>query len=304
MTGLAPWTQQVFDHVSSLSAGDRLPHALLIDGPGGWGEAQLAGQIALTLIDRGGDPHTVAHPDFRWIEGEKGTIKVDQIRSLIDFMQQTAQAGSLKVAVVDDAQQMNPSAGNALLKILEEPPPGSHLILVTDARDAMLPTVISRCQRVSVQRATREIVVSWLVEQGASADEIEPLLIEYAGAPFHILEAIQAERKSLWPTLKSARDGQNGVSDAVDNLRNEDLVDVLARWARFLHRLVVEDRVGREGVDFFGDLIETWRMALSNTGLNRPLQLERLMFKWRQLVIRDRRKIESDGRSTTSVKTN
>ena len=177
MTGLAPWTQQVFDHVGSLSAGDRLPHALLIDGPGGWGEAQLAGQIALMLIDRGGDPRTVAHPDFRWIEGEKGTIKVDQIRSLIDFMQQTAQAGSLKVAVVDDAQQMNPSAGNALLKILEEPPPGSHLILVTDARDAMLPTVISRCQRVSVQRATREIVASWLVEQGASADEIEPLLI-------------------------------------------------------------------------------------------------------------------------------
>ena len=146
--------------------------------------------------------------------------------------------------------------------------------------------------------------MSWLVDLGASADEIEPVLIEYAGAPFHILEAIRAERKSLWLTLKSARDGHNSVSDAVDNLRNEELVDVLARWTRFLHRLVVEDRVGREGVDFFDDLIETRRMALSNTGLNRPLQLERLMFKWRELVIRDRRKIESDGRSTTAVKTN
>ena len=58
MSGLAPWTQQVFDHVGSLNAGDRLPHALLIDGPGGWGEAQLAGQIALSLIARGGDPRT------------------------------------------------------------------------------------------------------------------------------------------------------------------------------------------------------------------------------------------------------
>jgi hypothetical protein len=54
--------------------------------------------------------------------------------------------------------------------------------------------------------------------------------------------------------------------------------------------LVVEDRVGSEGVDFFDDLIDTRRMALSNSGLNRPLQLERLMFKWRELVIRDRQK--------------
>ena len=85
MSGLAPWTQKVFERVSSLNADDRLPHALLIDGPGGWGEAQLAGQIALTLIDRSSDPRTTAHPDFRWIEPEKGTIKVDQIRSPVSY---------------------------------------------------------------------------------------------------------------------------------------------------------------------------------------------------------------------------
>ncbi|MEC9286336.1 MAG: hypothetical protein VYC36_10230 [Pseudomonadota bacterium] len=290
MIGLAPWMQMGFDHVSSMNQTGRLPHALMIDGPGGWGEVELAAEIAMMLMERSGDPRTIAHPDFRWIEAENSVVKVDQIRNLIDFIQQTAHLGSLKVVVLEDAQKMNLNAANALLKILEEPPIGSHLILVTEAKDLMLPTVISRCQRVSIRKATREVVVRWLSEQDVAAEESEPLLIEYGGAPFHVLEAVRAERKSLWSALKTARDGKTSVSDVVDGLRNENIVEVLTRWARFLHRLAVEDRVGPDGLDFFDDLIDARRMARSNTGLNRSLQLERLMFKWRGLVILDRQK--------------
>ena len=290
MIGLAPWMQMGFDHVSSMNQTGRLPHALMIDGPGGWGEVELAAEIAMMLIERSGDPRTIAHPDFRWIEAENSVVKVDQIRNLIDFIQQTAHLGSLKVVVLEDAQKMNLNAANALLKILEEPPIGSHLILVTEAKDLMLPTVISRCQRVSIRKATREVVVRWLSEQDVAAEESEPLLIEYGGAPFHVLEAVRAERKSLWSALKTARDGKTSVSDVVDGLRNENIVEVLTRWARFLHRLAVEDRVGPDGLDFFDDLIDARRMVRSNTGLNRSLQLERLMFKWRGLVILDRQK--------------
>ncbi len=290
MIGLAPWMQMGFDHVSSMNQTGRLPHALMIDGPGGWGEVELAAEIAMMLIERSGDPRTIAHPDFRWIEAENSVVKVDQIRNLIDFIQQTAHLGSLKVVVLEDAQKMNLNAANALLKILEEPPIGSHLILVTEAKDLMLPTVISRCQRVSIRKATREVVVRWLSEQDVAAEESEPLLIEYGGAPFHVLEAVRAERKSLWSALKTARDGKTSVSDVVDGLRNENIVEVLTRWARFLHRLAVEDRVGPDGLDFFDDLIDARRMARSNTGLNRSLQLERLMFKWRELLILDRQK--------------
>ncbi len=290
MIGLAPWMQMGFDHVSSMNQTGRLPHALMIDGPGGWGEVELAAEIAMMLIERSGDPRTIAHPDFRWIEAENSVVKVDQIRNLIDFIQHTAHLGSLNVVVRDDAHKMNLNAANALLKILEEPPIGSHLILVTEAKDLMLPTVISRCQRVSIRKATREVVVRWLSEQDVAAEESEPLLIEYGGAPFHVLEAVRAERKSLWSALKTARDGKTSVSDVVDGLRNENIVEVLTRWARFLHRLAVEDRVGPDGLDFFDDLIDARRMARSNTGLNRSLQLERLMFKWRGLVILDRQK--------------
>ncbi len=290
MIGLAPWMQMGFDHVSSMNQTGRLPHALMIDGPGGWGEVELAAEIAMMLIERSGDPRTIAHPDFRWIEAENSVVKVDQIRNLIDFIQQTAHLGSLKVVVLEDAQKMNLNAANALLKMIEEPPIGSHLILVTEAKDLMLPTVISRCQRVSIRKATREVVVRWLSEQDVAAEESEPLLIEYGGAPFHVLEAVRAERKSLWSALKTARDAKTSVSDVVDGLRNENIVEVLTRWARFLHRLAVEDRVGPDGLDFFDDLIDARRMARSNTGLNRSLQLERLMFKWRGLVILDRQK--------------
>ena len=73
--------QPGFDYVSSLKTTGRLPHALLIDGPGGCGEAQLAGEIALMLIDRSGDPRAIAHPDFRWIEA----VLKKKLNLLCDF---------------------------------------------------------------------------------------------------------------------------------------------------------------------------------------------------------------------------
>ncbi len=89
------------------------------------------------------------HADVLMIEpGETGSIKVDQARAAIERSAYRPFEGRRRVVIVDDADAMEASAQNALLKTLEEPPAASTFVLVTSRPDLLLPTVRSRCQRV------------------------------------------------------------------------------------------------------------------------------------------------------------
>jgi hypothetical protein len=93
--------------------------------------------------------HHKTHPDLHYfISEEKTSIKVDDIRSITHLLAQSSHQGSYKMVVIAPAEAMSVSAQNALLKILEEPPPHSLLILLTQYYGLLLPTVRSRCQRV------------------------------------------------------------------------------------------------------------------------------------------------------------
>ncbi len=87
------------------------------------------------------------HPDIHLVGllDNKKEIGIDQVRELIDVMQKTPQVAQVKVAILDPADSMNESASSALLKMLEEPPPQSYFILVSDYFDRLLPTIRSRC---------------------------------------------------------------------------------------------------------------------------------------------------------------
>jgi DNA polymerase III subunit delta' len=159
---------------------DRLPHAWMITGPRGVGKATLAWRIARFLMARptGGagrfdesppTPDSLAlppdHPVTRRISslGEPGVflcrrpwdakakrlskyITVEQTRKLKSFFTLTAPDGGWRVALVDASDEMNPAAANALLKILEEPPEKTLIILVCHQPLALLPTIRSRCR--------------------------------------------------------------------------------------------------------------------------------------------------------------
>ena len=146
-------------------AARRLPHAVLVSGhPRGAGAEFAEGLLALPFGSK--DPaHLHGHVDIRWIEPESKSrqIKVDeQIRPLIEFIGLTAYEGGWKAGVILFADRLNPSAQNALLKTLEEPPPNSLLILVTDAPAALLPTIRSRAQFVDVIEDERRADTPWL----------------------------------------------------------------------------------------------------------------------------------------------
>lgn len=263
----------------------RLPHAILIRGPGGWGESLLAEQLGRRLLDIDGDKPLaeVAHPDLRWIQPEDNVIKVDAIRQVCQFLVQT-QSGARKLAVIDRADRMNINAANALLKSLEEPPPDSYIFLVSGASERLLPTVRSRCQTITVAPADEQEVRAWLAEQGVDDEYARHGMAEYGGAPMHVLEAHQRGQAPLWPLLRAVR-SKAELPPAAELAKEESLADCVMRMGRIVHRLVRSGAVHKaDGLRFYDELMALHKVTLVNTGLNRQLQLERLLLRWRQVA--------------------
>jgi DNA polymerase III subunit delta' len=149
-----------------------LPPSLIFSGPSGAGKRLTAVAVAqalncLQLIDNDACGACAAcvriargvHPDVLMIEpGDSGTIKIDQIRDVVERAAYRPFEGKRRVVIIDDADALVPAAQNALLKTLEEPPPSSIFILLTTRPDMLLPTVRSRCIRLMFAASAREEV--------------------------------------------------------------------------------------------------------------------------------------------------
>ncbi|HET9821878.1 MAG TPA: DNA polymerase III subunit delta' [Burkholderiaceae bacterium] len=99
-------------------------------------------------------------------------IRIDEVRAAIDWGQRTSARARAKVLVIHPAEAMNPSAANALLKTLEEPPGALRLLLTAHDPEALLPTVRSRCQRVAIGVPPRTEALDWLRAQGLAEPEV------------------------------------------------------------------------------------------------------------------------------------
>ena len=112
------------------------------------------------------------HPDIIRVKPSGPLIKIDQIRSLCQTLAMRPYEASMRVAILTDAQAMNPAASNALLKVLEEPPVRTILILVATHTSDLLPTIVSRCQHIRFKPITKKNLESILVrEHGLTAAE-------------------------------------------------------------------------------------------------------------------------------------
>jgi DNA polymerase-3 subunit delta' len=140
--------------------------------------------LACTRIARG------VHPDVLVAEpGDTGTIRIDQVREIVDRAGYRPFEGRRRAVIIDEADALVVPAQHALLKTLEEPPPSSVFILVTSRPDVLLPTVRSRCPQLRFRPLSAGDITAALVRRGHSESDARAVAATADGSLGHALQA-------------------------------------------------------------------------------------------------------------------
>jgi len=304
-----PWQQSLAQ--SWLAQQERFAHAWLIHGMAGIGKTRFALAAAASLLCE--DPqHGLAcghcqacrwvalgnHPDVRRIrpdamaalEGETADdgdaapekktlsreIRIEQLRKLNDWFNTATHRGGWRVAVLYPAQALNHVSANALLKVLEEPPAHTVFLLVADAPDRLLPTLVSRCRRLPLPTPDTQTSLPWLTQQGVA--RAAQWLAASGNAPLLALEQASTADAPypawLSSVLQQASQGAVSVTQLADQL---EPLPVL-QWIDPLQKLLLDMALARWGLHlrYYPD------MATSIAALARNVNLPTLMSmaKW------------------------
>ncbi len=241
-----PWQSEQWQRLQQLHLEDKLPHAIMLAGPSGVGKQRFARAFAQYLICERSEQGLAcgecrqcgfmlagSHPDLQWLmPDEPGKqIKIDQVRSLVENLGQTAQQGGYKVSVLAPAEAMNSNAANALLKCLEEPTANTLLILICDSLGQILPTIRSRCQLVRFPVPPRPEVQQWLQNLLPEGMVAETLLLESGGRPLTALTLLEndgVERyRQLGLDYQALLSGRTSALVIADKWLEYDLREVL-----------------------------------------------------------------------------
>ena len=256
-----PWLASQRQKFVEQSQQQRLPHALLVNGPAGVGKdilvkgfaayqiceqratlSQACGQCKQCKLFSAG-----SHTDVRFIAPEDGSsvIKIDAIRNLVEFLSQSSMQGGFKVAVISPAEAMNHNAANAVLKTLEEPTPNTLIILVSHSAGKLLPTIRSRCQAIDVGIPAGELVLDWLKADDSAVygkDELTAALDMSYGSPLKALEYIDSgaiqEMDAMLGELSQVLKREKAVSFVAERWGDELAIQRLTWMCQWLEQIV------------------------------------------------------------------
>jgi DNA polymerase-3 subunit delta' len=226
---------------------DRVAHSFIFCGPEGIGKRFTALAFAKALnckevvddfcghcqscrrIDNGADPNVVIieprEPDSKGggVDLLTGTIKIGHIRDVQQRLSYRVEEWRKKVCVVNGAEKMNREASNAFLKTLEEPPIDTIIILIASQSSELLPTILSRCQRINFSPIKREVVTDLIRERLDISEERALLISGLSGGSLN--KAI-----SMWDD--ELLEGRKVLLERLNNLSSEDINGIfeLAGW--------------------------------------------------------------------------
>jgi DNA polymerase III subunit delta' len=146
--------REAFEYLRRAHDQNRLAHAYLISGPAGSGKRALAASLAQLVTRRNQvDVFSGSAPEIFLAEPESKSrrIVIEQVRALEHALQMRAAPGRRKVAIIAEADRLQPQAANAFLKTLEEPTKDSLLLLLTALPEALVDTILSRCIAVPLR---------------------------------------------------------------------------------------------------------------------------------------------------------
>ncbi len=310
-----PWCQLVWQWCGRVVLQERLPHALLFSGPSGLGKMTVARHFAQWLLclyrkeDAACDDCkscklvlAESHPDLYIIEpADDKSIKIDQIRSLVQSLAQSPNAAQQKIVILKQAHTMNRMAGNALLKSLEEPPGATVFILTTDKPSFLLPTIRSRCTPVRFPLPTRAELRAWLLTKLPPGAPIDAIIAQSGGLPMQAMAIAEDDGffiKQFEADLINLSHGTIIPEQFISKWKAFDYLVILERllfWFNDLIRSKLLNEHGRTHVsmkrivagvpvkqlfEFVDKLIELKRLRTVHLNVNQPLQLTNILADW------------------------
>ncbi|MCI0527055.1 MAG: DNA polymerase III subunit delta', partial [Nitrospira sp.] len=177
------------------------------------------------------------HPDFISIGPDGTMIKINQIRSFQGQIQLKPMSGLYRFVILDQAESMNDEAANALLKSLEEPPDQTIMILITSQPHALLPTVVSRCQRIRFNPLTEQQIIGLLrqkhPEDSSRLERVAALAMGRMGMALEMdPEVLEEEWLKFNQTLldKSKRSIQGLLDLSQEYAQNRETAERALHW--------------------------------------------------------------------------
>lgn len=222
----------------------RLPHALLFFGQEKSGKKDFAVSFAKSII--GKDLEQNVHPDFILIDSEE-EIKIAEIRNLIQKLSFKPYSAPCKFALINNAHLMGRDTQNCFLKFLEEPTDKTHLILITSYPYLLLPTIISRVQKIRFYSKN-------------NIEENQDLISDF----------IKMKESSLSSKFNFAK-----------SLAEKDIKESLDAWTEYLRKEMISSIGNSESkrLSLLIKEIEKTKFLLSTTNVNKRLALELLLMK-------------------------
>ncbi len=209
-----PWQADIWDKWQQLLDQSRMGHAILLSGAKGSGRSALITLLAKTYLCKNSltEPCELCqscqlvsagtHPDLHWVqpEAEGKSIGIDAIRRINKYAIETSQLGAERVIIITNADKMGEAGANALLKTLEEPPEKCRFILLTESIDALLPTIVSRCNTWKIGLPHEEIVKKWVEAQLKHSVSLQTIRLN-RGAPLLAKAFVENGGKAIHQAL-------------------------------------------------------------------------------------------------------
>lgn len=318
-TNFLPWHAKAWQQFFAYQQQQRLPHALLISGMPGLGKKTFSEQMARILLCESKSSHADSqtcgecfscklptineHPDyFELIPLEESkVIKIEQVRDLIESLQQTSHRIGNRIIVIMPAETMNHATANALLKILEEPGSGCHFLLISHSPAQLSATIRSRCQTLRINPDFSDKTLHWVANQTKQPISIATELLQQAeGSPQRAVEFADADVKQkqimLIDELNAVLKDSSTLINIAQNWQKRGLQKIIDETIFILNQLIAFNIQGEKSIpealiilshisakkliDYTQYIMQVKKDLVINPNLNAQLLSEAILLKW------------------------